>query len=218
MSNVDNVNPYSPENLPPQGTPEYEAMMKQYYGQDYEKGLRASFGKRFGASIIDAIIALIVLVIAWAATGILGEYIETFMSFFKANGDMAYIEQQKLVMQEIAKKMIPISLVVSVIFMTLDIVLQSSIGKLALGLKVRDLERKAPTMIQLLTRTFVKTGISTLFNVILLVTSISVIETIGGWISSLIYLVSLITIAVMRQGVHDIAAKTAVYHKDDFVN
>lgn len=217
MSNVDNVNPYSPENLPPQGTPEYEAMMKQYYGQDYEKGLRASFGKRLGAFLIDFVIGLILLVIAWSATGILSDYIKTIFSFFE-NTDPAFIQQQTLVMEEIVKRMVPINTIVSVIFIILDIVLQSSIGKLVLGLKVRNLDRTAPSISQLLTRTFVKSGFNAIINALPLIISISIIQTIGGWITFLIFVVSLITIAVMRQGVHDIAAKTAVYHKDDFVN
>ncbi|MFY8160784.1 MAG: hypothetical protein ACOVNU_05595, partial [Candidatus Kapaibacteriota bacterium] len=84
-SNQDNFNQnnnYNPNNqqpnFPPQGTKEYDDMMKAYYGQSYDLGLRVSFMKRVGATLLDGLFTSMILIIVLFTFGdfsnLLSEY------------------------------------------------------------------------------------------------------------------------------------------------
>lgn len=202
-----------PNNTPQPGTPEYDQMMKEYYGESYELGYRVSFGKRLGAFIVDLIFLGIVGTIVASATGFielmmdLGREAQMSGQLFMSPEDMP---------AEAISEITTASIYVSLSFLVywlLEIFLSASFGKLVLGLKIGSAERTEANMQQLIIR-FVVRHIGLILSILGSITAVELLGSLSS-LGTLIFVIgSFFILSNKRQAVHDIAGKTAVYHKN----
>ncbi len=198
--------------VPPQGSPEYDQFMRQQFGDNYEYGFRATFGIRFAAFAIDFFIIFII-------TSLLG-YLLGYYSEFIEKGFSAFMNPQ--FSKEIGKNLAPINLVITIIYIAIEVSMATSIGKMILGLKIGSFNREEAEISQLIIRTSLK-HFSIIFMIIPLVikemTASS--EMVIGYLNSaygiLFFISCLFAFGMKRQTVHDMIAKTAVYKKSNIL-
>lgn len=202
------------ENLqvPEQGSPEYDQFMRQHFGDNYEYGFRAQIGIRFVAFFIDGIL---ILIISTLIAYLLGYYNDLISKGFSAFMDPQFSK-------ELGKNMAPISLLISLIYIAIEVSMATSIGKMIMGLQIGSANREEAEISQLIIRASLKSG-SMIFVIIpLIISNLSASsEMIINFLNSgygFLYIIScLFAFGMKRQTLHDMIAKTAVYKKSNIL-
>lgn len=195
------------QKMPEKGTPEYEQMMKQYYGNDYELGYRIGFGKRFLAYFIDKFIFGLITVFILLSNN-------SFKAFVSKNTDMSNYFDPNLSKEymEIMLGVTPIITFVTFLYYSTEIFFAQSLGKIITGIKIGNEDRTNANLTQLLIRYFIK-NIDTILGLIVFITSLKFLTTIQSIASYVIFFGCFMVLNRKRQALHDIAAKTAVFSK-----
>lgn len=176
---------------------------------------RVGFGKRFGAYLIDFILAGII-------GGFVGaRYGDQLASMFygnEMNEAMGEIEAAGLdgfegIMEGMMGTIASISLVVFVI-MLLDAFLGQTIGKMILGVKNGSEDGSNASLSALILRAIIK-YINTVLSLLAIITSVEVFNTIGGFMGFAVFIGFFFVLGEKKQGFHDMIAKTAVFNKSD---
>lgn len=198
--------------VPPQGTPEYDQFMRLHFGENYEYGFRAQFGIRFAAYIIDVMLIFIVSLIIGYFLGYNNEII--------TKGYTAFMDPQ--FSKGFSKNIAPISLILTIVYVAMEIGMATSFGKMILGLQIASHTREDADTNQLIIRTSLK-HFSIIFVAIPLFikdipTSTELILSSLNSIYALLFTVScLFAFGIKRQALHDILAKTAIYKKSNIL-
>lgn len=203
---------FNPENMPQEGTPEFDAFMRQYYGDDYELGYRVSFWKRAGAYIIDIILLGIISLIVIFNNENFIYFVDMYSgstNFF----DEKMMEEFSVISLEIA----PIMAFVSFLYFSLEIFFAQSIGKMILGLKIGSEDRTNANLYQLLLRFFAK-NFDTVLSLLMLITSVSFLSFFETLVSFVIFFGYFMVFRRERQALHDLPGKTTVFHKNAIKN
>lgn len=179
------------------------------YGVQKEENLRVGFGRRFGAFLIDFVIMMLVVLICYFAFGIMDIIMSADWGSLQTdpNGMAAIIE-------ELTAKMVPISLIVGVIFYSMEIFFAATPGKMALGIIIANADRTRAGMGKLAARCAVKNG-NYLFTLLFIISSVNIFSSLGSFYSIVIFLGALAMLSEKKQALHDITVKTAVYFKDE---
>lgn len=189
--------------MPQEGTPEYEQMMREAYGEEFEYLKRATFLPRFFAFLIDGLISGLI-------------FLFFMIVVFDINiFDFSYwrqISQDKELMESIGSKFSLLSLAITAVFMAFEILFATSPGKLILSLQIANSDSSKASIMQLSIRSIFKHS-PELFSVLLMVFSIN-----SGFFGILQFLMSLtvfigflFALSEKRQALQDIIAKTAVF-------
>jgi uncharacterized RDD family membrane protein YckC len=200
---------FKPENMPQEGTPEFEEFMKLYYGDDYEIGYRVNFWKRAGAYIIDLIILAFI-----GAMVVMNN--DTFKSNFAniMDGnvdpfDSEFMESFTQANLEIA----PILLLIKFFYFSTEIFFAQSFGKMIFGLKIGNQNRTKADLTQLLIRYFTK-YIDIVLGLVFVLTTLSLFNTIGNIAGYIVFFGYFMVFRRERQALHDLPGKTTVFHKN----
>ena len=178
-------------------------MAQSLYNTD-DLELRAGFGIRLGAYLLDFLIYMILFGIAFFATGIFNEFKDSFVQML-TNPDL---------MKEFTASIMPIQFIITFMYYSLEIVLAATPGKLILGLQIADENRKSAKIQKLFIR-FLGKHLESLVSLIAFMTAIVWIGTIGSVISLIILIGCFFVLGKNRQAFHDMLAKTAVYKKEN---
>lgn len=195
------------QKIPEEGTPEYDQMMKQYYGEDYELGYRVGFGKRFGAYIIDLILYFFLSAIYLFSND------EFLRLINKHAGETNMFDEA--IMQEFAGTMAGITPVIAFIsfaYFSLEIFFAQTVGKMILGIKIGNENRNNADLTQLLIRFFGK-NLNTVLSLIFVITSVGLFDTLSSVVGFVIFFGCFMVFGRTRQALHDLPAKTAVFSK-----
>jgi len=200
-------------NLPPRGTPEYDEMMRQYYGPDYELGFRVGFGPRFAAFVLDLLIYLILATTIFVATGWMSEIISELGSYSNPVEIMQAIEHNEALVSIVNKFEIVIILL-TIFYYSTEIFFAGSPGKKILGLVIADANMSQANMQKLLTRFIVKHS-STMLSLLGLIIQSVFFEFFQSLIAFAVLLGYLLVLGYKKQAIQDMAAQTAVYKIED---
>lgn len=200
---------YRPENMPLEGTPEYDAFMRMYYGNDYELGYRVNFWKRAGAYIIDLIILAFV-----GAVVVMNN--DTFQSNFAylMEGDIDPFDSKFMEsFTEANLEIAPILLLIKFFYFSTEIFFAQSFGKMVFGLKIGNHNRTKADLTQLLIRYFTK-YIDIVLGLLFVLTTLSFFNTIGSIAGYIVFFGYFMVFRRERQALHDLPGKTTIFHKN----
>jgi uncharacterized RDD family membrane protein YckC len=172
---------------------------------------RIGFGRRFGAYLIDAIFFFIFLIIAMIFTGVLEEFM-AFMPTDSTNFNwMTYMEEFS---DFSARRVLPLTIAVSFVYYSLEIIFAQSLGKMLLGIVIGTDDRKFAPYKNLIIRFAIK-NISLFFDLLLFFTAVSIFGTLGSFLSFVVFIGFFFVFGEKKQALHDTLAKTAIYYKDE---
>lgn len=177
---------------------------------------RIGFGRRFGAFFLDSIILGIINMIILGATGLISDLQNLFShgSFSDPNFWASFGVSMDAVMNEHLFTMIFVSFI-GLFYMSLEIILGASVGKLILGIQIANEDGKVADKGTLAYRFAVKNA-SSIFS---LLSYIPILGLIFGLLSSIagvvIFIGYFFIFTESKMCLHDRIAKTAVYHKRD---
>ncbi len=198
------------QNIPQEGTPEYEDMMRKYYGDDYEIGYRVGFGKRLSAYLIDKVIYSLLTMFVFLSNN-------SFMALVSKNQGNLDVFNSDLLKSysDVILEMTPLLTLIGFLYYSLEIFFAQSIGKMIIGIKIGNENRTKADLTQLLIRYFVKNA-DTVIGLIIVITSLKFLTSLQLFVTIIIFLGCFMVLARKRQALHDIPAKTAVFMKNAF--
>ena len=202
------------QNTPQPGTPEYDEWMRQYYGDSFELGYRVGFGKRLGAFIVDAIFIMIIstIVVFTFGSDFIMELGKSFENSSSGAFDMSSVKALQVKFAPEVKQIGIISGIAQLLYWSLEIFIGASFGKFVLGLKIASDDRNPANITKLLTR-FVFRHAGLLFSFLFALSSVGAFETLSSIGTFAFIIGAFFTLSTKRQALHDIVAKTSVYHK-----
>lgn len=210
-SDENKYNSNDSNNIPQEGTKEYDEYMKKYFGDDYELGYRVGFPKRVLAAIIDFILVFLI-----------SSTIFLFTDDFEKLTNLIDDNPMELLSnpEKFSDSMIFLQIIVtliSLVYYSSEIFIGATLGKLALNLKIASENRFNANLNQLLFRFFIK-NINLILGVIFLITGIVLISSIGSILSFVVFIGFFFTLSRYRQSLHDKLSKTAVFNKTSIKN
>lgn len=196
------------QNIPQEGTPEYEDMMRKYYGDDYEIGYRVGFGKRLSAYLIDKVIYSLLTMFVFLSNN-------SFMALVSKNQGNLDVFNSDLLKSysDVILEMTPLLTLIGFLYYSLEIFFAQSIGKMIIGIKIGNENRTKADLTQLLIRYFVKNA-DTVIGLIVVITSLKFLTSLQSFVTIIIFFGCFMVLARKRQALHDIPAKTAVFMKN----
>lgn len=183
--------------------------MMPNYSQMNPNAFRVGFGKRLGAALIDALIILIILVIGMALTGIISEF-----SYIDFNTFATDPQEMKDFNDLIFKRFIPLQLVIGFVYYLLELFVAASPGKLILGLKIGSQNKTNASFMSLFIR-FISKHIDFVTTSLFIVTAIELFSVLNTLLGIVVFVGCFFVFGEKKQALHDMIAKTAVYHKED---
>lgn len=202
-------------NFPPQGTKEYDDMMRAYYGQNYDLGLRVSFMKRVGSYIVDALfIGMISLFIYYY----IGDY-ELFMNEYSSvinSGDLNEIITfwKNLYNESYGISLFYTTVSTTMILIIIEVLLAASPGKLLLSIKIANLDRTNSNKSKLIQRAMLKYS-NTFLKLLGFISALSILNTLASIAFLLVIISYFFALGEKRQTLYDMICGTTVYHVDD---
>jgi len=176
--------------------------------------LRAKFGKRFLASLVDFLLVAVIILVIYKFNGFLDAYGELFQDIRNAGADAELINslQNEFYRSNLINMAIPSF--ISFLYFLSEALIGISLGKYILGLKIAKSNGEVALAKQLWIRYIVKnsTGVLTLFWLMTNLSIINIINTIWGFV---LFFGFFLILTQNRQNIQDIVAKTAVFKVDD---
>ena len=179
----------------------------------YEK--RASFGKRFAATLIDVIIyAVINMAVLWymgyfQAAKLMGEEIAA------AGRDQEIIKMAVDDFITSQTSTLILGQLIPLLYYSLELFIAASLGKLIMGLRIANEDRTPAETGTLMTRYLVK-NLAGIVGLIGLVAGLNfLLFNISPLLIFILFIGYFFILGQKRQGLHDKFSKTAVYLKED---
>lgn len=195
---------------------DYQNMMPDYSQEDREYYenimLRIGFGRRLGAWIIDlisvsALIAVLVMVLEYT-----GYFASQGISLSDLSGPDFTNNLEAI--SEFSMSLMPFTVILSLLYYSTEIFLGASLGKILLGIKIAADTRYEADLQKLIIRFSIK-HISTIMNLLTLITSLIFLQSIGGIFGIVVFLGCFAVLAEQKKALHDYIAGTSVYYKDE---
>jgi len=184
----------------------YSNYMPDYsYQNPYE--YRVGFGRRLFAFILDYLIYTLIFLVALVLSGKINDVVNI--------ASMGTLDINEIT--EISKSILPLALIVSLIYYSLEAFIGATLGKLTLGIKIGNLNRENATINQLLLRYSIK-NINVLLSLIGLIPALSFLNSIGSLLGIIVFIGYFFIFSEKKQALHDKIANTAVYYKDEIIN
>ncbi len=199
------------DNLNNSNLPDYE----QYEYVD-ELDYRVGFGKRFLAWIIDVVLFSMLLLAVLSISGIIGVYIDSFSAAFNSGMGSSLDPNTIAEMEALGYEITMYSTVIGILYFSLEVIYGATLGKMMLGLRIANANRTWADTKTLLTRTAIK-NISTTVNILFLITTISLISTLGSILGIIVFIGCFVALSEKKQALHDLIAGTAVFHKAEIM-
>jgi uncharacterized RDD family membrane protein YckC len=179
-------------------------LMPDYSPQFSLWDYRIGFGRRFGASLLDMLFASIITGILYYATGTLTEIMEM--------GFAAFMDPEFMI--QFARDTVPISLLVSAIYFSTEILLSGTPGKHILGIIIADSEMVYASYGKLTFRFLIK-HFDLIFLGVYILTWQQIFSTISSAYGWLVFFAFLAVFRASREALYDSICKTAVYYKKE---
>jgi uncharacterized RDD family membrane protein YckC len=201
------------ENYPEQNTPEYEQMMRQHYGENYELGFRVGFGKRLGAFVLDLLFLMILSLIIMTITGVFDEFIAMAEQISKS-GSFDFSIMQNLEENYPGIEAATLwNVIAALLYWAIEGMTGASPAKHALGLMIGSENRNKANSGELWSR-FLYKNLNTIFSLLFVLTATYAFDLLSSLLSLAFFIGCFFVLGVRRQSFHDILSKTAVFHKD----
>ncbi len=201
------------ENLP-QEEKQRLLNLKSSYTNEQSLELRAKFGKRFLASLVDFLLISVIVLLIYKFNGFLKAYGELFQEIRAAGTDRETIRliQEGFYRNNALNLVIP-SIITFLYFLS-EAFAGVSLGKYILGLVIAKSSGEKATPKDLWLRYIVKNS-SGVLNILWVLTGLSFIYTINSIWGIVLFLGFFLILNRNRQNIQDIVAKTALFKVDD---
>lgn len=175
------------------------------YSQHYSLwDYRVGFGRRFGAALLDYLFAGIITAVLYYATGLLDNIVNLGMS--------ALTEPE--IMMKFAHDAVPVSLLVSAIYFSTEILLAGTPGKHLLGIIIADSDMNYASYSKLSIR-FILKHIDLVFLAVYLLTWNQIFNTISSVMGWVVIIAFFFVFRASKEALYDTIAKTAVFFKQE---
>jgi uncharacterized RDD family membrane protein YckC len=182
----------------------FRSLMPDYNPQFNVFDYRVGIGRRIAAALLDFIILGVITSSLGFAFGLFKEFI---------NIDLTKL-MDPVFMEEFQSKFLPLSLVVTFVYYSMEIFFQATLGKMMLGIIITDESMRYASMSQLTTR-FVIKHLESFIQVVFMFTSISFLSSLSSLVSFVILVAFLFVLRTSKQSLYDQVSKTAVYFKSE---
>lgn len=172
--------------------------------------LRVGFGKRLGAWFIDLVVMLIVSGIVGTVAG------ATLVAMFSPDTGMDGMEESMAGMMSFFAGFTVAMGFVGVLYSLVELFTGATPAKHILGIIVAHEDRRQGDIALYAKRWAVKTS-GSIIGLIAIVTGITALGILGNIIGVIIFIGCFFVLGEKKQALHDMAAKTAVFHKEDVV-
>lgn len=197
---------YDKNNIPEEGTPEYDQFMRERFGDNYELGYRVGFGRRLGAALIDIVFTTMIYTITMFADGAMEQ-------LMKIGNPLEHMMEISMIMAETAT----IATILSILYYSTEVLFGATPGKMLLRIKIANANRTEATFGMLFTRYIIK-HLAYFLNILGISVSLFWLQGLSSTVTFIIYIGFLFTLSMRRQAFHDMLAGTAVFYKEDIKN
>jgi uncharacterized RDD family membrane protein YckC len=174
---------------------------------------RVGFGPRLGAYLIDAVVTLgIAAVTARPLSGLFPHALDMVRT--RAAITDPRMAERVGAFAETAARVAIAATIVTVVYFLAEGLLGRALGKLILGLRIAGVDGRPAPVGALLARMVVKNSGNWL-KLVSLVTGVAVLDRGANLVGVVILGGCFLALWPRRQALHDLAAKTAVYHASD---
>lgn len=180
----------------------FRSLMPNYNPQFNVYDYRVGIGRRIAAALLDFIIIGVITSSLGLAFGLFQEFI---------NIDISKL-MDPVFMEEFQGKFLPLSLVVTFVYYSMEIFFQASLGKMILGIIITDESMRYASMSQLTTR-FILKHLDSLVQVLFVFTSLTLFASLSSLIGFAIIVAFLFILRASKQSLYDQISRTAVYFK-----
>lgn len=201
---------------------QYQNMMPDYSNQDDADQqniyLRVGFGRRFGAWLIDGISLAALSVVMIMTLDSFGYFsqngidFKSFMDFSLSN-----FEKMQTQMEEFSMLILPFSVIISLLYYSMEIFLGASLGKILLNIKIANENRTDADLQKLLIRYLTKHS-NLVMSLLYVITTLLILNQLGSIFGLVIFLGSFAVLGYQKKALHDYIAGTAVYYKDEITD
>jgi uncharacterized RDD family membrane protein YckC len=191
-----------------------EAARSAAFNEGYAN--RIGFGKSLLAALIDYAIVAIVTIIIFSYSGFFKSAADFGTNVRSAGGDVALIQELQNEFLAQNRGNFYFSILISMAYFSLEILVAASLGKLILGLQIGRADGKKAGYGSLILRYILKYSVN-IFSLLWLMTGISTFNSIGTLVFLVIFVGFFFTLSNKRQAFHDMIAKTAVYKKNAII-
>jgi uncharacterized RDD family membrane protein YckC len=186
---------------------------EEMYLQQNPYAYRAGFGRRLGAALVDAVIWIIIIVIAATLSGAYDVIFDLNISLADLSNE-AFMSEFETILEDSSQKFAPIFLLISFAYFLCDVFFAATIGKMIFGIRIATSDRIKATLSQLFLRFSIR-NIYLYFVLLSFMSSLQFFETIGFVIGICLMIGIFFVLAEKRQAFHDMIADTAVFKRDD---
>jgi uncharacterized RDD family membrane protein YckC len=179
---------------------------------------RVGFGPRLAAMFIDSVFLILIVL------GICNLVISFGLSDFFSNKTLGMLKLDEDVYEEMEKNlgtffntylvMIALSNSVGLLYSLIEAMFGASPGKMILGLQIANEDGSVGDMNLFMKRWFAK-NLSGILGLLYVTFGISMLNTVGGFVSILFLIGCFFVLNEKRQGLHDIITHAAVFKKAD---
>ncbi|RMF35338.1 MAG: RDD family protein [Chlorobiota bacterium] len=184
--------------------------------------LRIGFGRRLAALVIDALIIAAVTMIVYAIA-------HTSVEQLLSERLSQQLHEQSTALAELGDEQADALMdfttaatvwgflagLIALLYSLMEIAYGATLGKMALGITIANADATSASTGTLATRWFIKSGLSSLLNLLATVTAASILSTLSTIIGLVIFVGCFFVLGASRQALHDMIAKTAVYRRSD---
>lgn len=175
---------------------------------------RVGFPKRLGAGLLDWIYLWIITFILDSLIGYSADTTQFTTDILEGFKNPEQMERIMMSFLELNQLSIFIGIIIPGIYYLLEVFTGASLGKLTFGIQIADADRKQSQYGQLWLRYFIK-HIAIFIQIVWILTFVNELMILMVMCMTVIYVGFFLTLGRKKQAVHDMLAKTAVYHKRD---
>ncbi|MCX7909912.1 MAG: RDD family protein [Ignavibacteria bacterium] len=180
------------------------------YTQEQTIELRANFGKRFLAALVDTLILVVIVIAFYKFTGFFDSYIEFFQELRNIGTDKEAISEFQENFFRANALNFAFPAILYLIYFLSEAFYGISLGKYLLGLKIASVDGKNAPQIVLWTRYLVKNS-SSIMTLIWVISGLSLFNVLNSIFGLAIFFGFLLIFGRNKQNLQDIIAKTAVF-------
>lgn len=197
------------EKLPEEDKQKLSSIAQTYSSQQTIE-LRANFGKRFLAALVDFLILIVIILAFYKINGFIDSQIEFYKNLKEIGADPQAIKEFQDEYFHTNRFNFVFPAMLYLLYFLSEAFAGISLGKYLLGLKIANLNGEPATSSQLWTRYFVKNS-GSIMSIIWGATLLSFFNLLNTILGLAIFFGFFLILGKNRQNLQDIVAKTAVF-------
>ena len=188
-----------------------------HYDKESKFLVRAGFGRRFAATLIDLVIYASISFMLLLKTGYIKAIQDMWTQLAENPSDQEAASALTKELFDVHKSSLILAQLIPILYFSLELLIAASIGKLILGLVIGNDDQTKAEFGSLLTRYLIK-NLSSFVIIVGIFTSVTFLHSTLPFLINIALLIGFFFILNhKRQAFHDMFSKTAIYKKEDII-